>query len=347
MKGYVLGYAVRRRAPDRDRGTRHARARGRRRRPRDRAAARLERLGRHLAPAAGELGRARPARDRGRPARASARRPGCSDGAVLPAAGRVRARARRELGGQGAGGRRGHEPRRLRRAAAGRASRRTCGSPASSRSRPTGSSCRRGSTRSRRTRSSGGCCRSRSRCRASSCAARGRAPTGSFSYQHPSDTQRAVVDAFSRDGETRADLAALLELRPRARARALDTRRSTWSASAAPCCSCGARTTGCCRTPTPGSRSTRCPTTQVELIEGCRPPPAARGHRPTARTAPPVRDLARKTVAAPAAWLRSCAMRRTHSRVTRALLRPRPRRGRRGAAHRRRRHRRRAPTSPA
>src|SRR4051812_11191252 len=31
-----------------------------------------------------------------------------------------------------------------------------------------------------------------------------------FSYQHPSETQRAVVDAFSRDGETRADLAALL-----------------------------------------------------------------------------------------------------------------------------------------
>src|SRR3954447_13438261 len=31
-----------------------------------------------------------------------------------------------------------------------------------------------------------------------------------LSYQHPSDTQRAVVDAFSRDGETRADLAMLL-----------------------------------------------------------------------------------------------------------------------------------------
>jgi pimeloyl-ACP methyl ester carboxylesterase len=31
-----------------------------------------------------------------------------------------------------------------------------------------------------------------------------------ISYQHPSDTQRAVVDAFSRDGETRADLAMLL-----------------------------------------------------------------------------------------------------------------------------------------
>jgi pimeloyl-ACP methyl ester carboxylesterase len=31
-----------------------------------------------------------------------------------------------------------------------------------------------------------------------------------FTYPHPSETQRAVVDAFSRDGETRADLAALL-----------------------------------------------------------------------------------------------------------------------------------------
>ena len=32
----------------------------------------------------------------------------------------------------------------------------------------------------------------------------------SFTFQDPSDTQRAVVDAYSRDGETRADLAALL-----------------------------------------------------------------------------------------------------------------------------------------
>jgi pimeloyl-ACP methyl ester carboxylesterase len=31
-----------------------------------------------------------------------------------------------------------------------------------------------------------------------------------ISYQHPSDTQRAVVEAFSRDGETRADLAMLM-----------------------------------------------------------------------------------------------------------------------------------------
>ncbi|MDA0163218.1 alpha/beta fold hydrolase [Solirubrobacter ginsenosidimutans] len=31
-----------------------------------------------------------------------------------------------------------------------------------------------------------------------------------LSYNHPSDTQRHVVDAFSRDGETRADLAMLL-----------------------------------------------------------------------------------------------------------------------------------------
>jgi pimeloyl-ACP methyl ester carboxylesterase len=32
-----------------------------------------------------------------------------------------------------------------------------------------------------------------------------------LSYSHPRETQRAVVDAFSRDGETRADVAALLE----------------------------------------------------------------------------------------------------------------------------------------
>jgi pimeloyl-ACP methyl ester carboxylesterase len=32
-----------------------------------------------------------------------------------------------------------------------------------------------------------------------------------LSFSHPSETQRAVVDAFSHDGETRADLAALLE----------------------------------------------------------------------------------------------------------------------------------------
>lgn len=32
-----------------------------------------------------------------------------------------------------------------------------------------------------------------------------------LSFQHPRETQRAIVDAFSRDGETRADVAALLE----------------------------------------------------------------------------------------------------------------------------------------
>ena len=32
-----------------------------------------------------------------------------------------------------------------------------------------------------------------------------------LSYSHPRETQRAVVDAFSHDGETRADVAALLE----------------------------------------------------------------------------------------------------------------------------------------
>jgi pimeloyl-ACP methyl ester carboxylesterase len=32
-----------------------------------------------------------------------------------------------------------------------------------------------------------------------------------LAFTHPSETQRAVVDAFSRDGETRADLAALLQ----------------------------------------------------------------------------------------------------------------------------------------
>ncbi len=32
-----------------------------------------------------------------------------------------------------------------------------------------------------------------------------------FAFQHPSETQRAIVDAFSQNGETRADVAALLE----------------------------------------------------------------------------------------------------------------------------------------
>ena len=32
-----------------------------------------------------------------------------------------------------------------------------------------------------------------------------------FALSHPTETQKAVVDAFSRDGETRADVAALLE----------------------------------------------------------------------------------------------------------------------------------------
>ena len=43
-----------------------------------------------------------------------------------------------------------------------------------------------------------------------------------FAFQHPSETQRAVVDAFGPDGETRADVAALLESGRRARPRALD-----------------------------------------------------------------------------------------------------------------------------
>ena len=47
-------------------------------------------------------------------------------------------------------------------------------------------------------------------------AGRAGAPRAGGAYRqlalpHPSETQKAVVDAFSRDGETRADVAALLE----------------------------------------------------------------------------------------------------------------------------------------
>ena len=101
------------------------------------------------------------------------------DGAVLPAAGRLRRRPRRALGGRRAGRGRRHVARRLPRAAAGRDPGRPAPRGRRHRSRPTASRCPPGSTRSRRTRSSASCCRSPSPSRACSCAARSPAPTAS------------------------------------------------------------------------------------------------------------------------------------------------------------------------
>ncbi len=245
-------------------------------------------------PLLAELGRTRPARDRRRPARASARRRRLQRRRGAPAAGRVRRRARRL---------RGRAPSRSWSRARRSAAASRCGWPsipgelrlaASSRSRPTGSSCRRGSTRSRRTRSSAGCSRSRSRCPGVLVrrAAGARLPPARAS-SHPSETQRAVVDAFSRDGETRADVAALLE----------SGRELAPELSTAPFDLIGIRCPvllvwGAHDRMLPHTDARMAldslPTTQVELIEGAGHSPAARGHRPAARAAAAVRHVARK-----------------------------------------------------
>ena len=79
-----------------------------------------------------------------------------------------------------------------------------------------------------------------------------------FSYPDPSDTQRAVVDAFSRDGETRADLAALLgngrELAPELSHAPVRPDRHPLPRPAR----LGRARPRCCRTATPGSRWARC-----------------------------------------------------------------------------------------
>ena len=164
---------------------------------------------------------------------------------------------------------------------------------------------------------------------------------------HPSETQRAVVDAFSRDGETRADVAALLES-----GRGLAPELST-----APFDLIGIRCPvllvwGAHDRMLPHTDARMAldslPTTQVELIEGAGPSPAARGHRPPARAAAAVRHLTRKFACArqrPGYALST--MRRTLLADPRGPPRPRPRGRRRRAADRRRRQRRRAPMSRA
>ena len=102
-----------------------------------------------------------------------------------------------------------------------------------------------------------------------------------LAFSHPSDAQRASSRPFGRDGETRADLAALLN--PAASSlRNSPPRRSTSSASAARCCSCGARMTAMLPHSDARMALDALPTTQVELIEDCGPSPAARGDRPSA-----------------------------------------------------------------
>ena len=113
MKGYVLGYDLRRRAPDRNRGTRDARARGRRRRPRascccTAGATRPTRW----RPLLAQLGRAAAGARSRSTCPASARRPACTTARCCPSwtrsrstssrAGRTRSRwssRARSLGG--------------------------------------------------------------------------------------------------------------------------------------------------------------------------------------------------------------------------------------------------------
>ena len=109
-----------------------------------------------------------------------------------------------------------------------------------------------------------------------------RAQRGAYrqlALQHPSETQRAVVDAFGRNGETRADVAALLE----------SGRELAPELSTAPFDLVGIRCPvllvwGAHDRMLPHSDARMAldalPTTQVELIEGVRPP--ARSSRPPA-----------------------------------------------------------------
>ena len=286
-------------------GHAHARARGGRRRPRHRAPARLERLGRHLAPAAGRARRAAAGARSRSTCPASARRRRLHAGAVLPQLDAFAAELVERWAGERAGRRRGHVARRLPRAAAGRDTRASCGSPASSRSRPTGSRCRRGSTRSRRTRSSAGCSRSRSPCPGELVrrAQRERLPPARASA--PERDAAAVVDAFSRDGETRADVAALLE----------SGRELAPELSTAPFDLVGIR---CPVLLVWGAHDRMLPHTDARMAldslpdhpgradRGRRPPPAARGHRPPARAAAPFRHVTRNSLARRARGYASC-----------------------------------------
>ena len=310
MRGYALDMESVTRAPRPDRRSRDARARGRRRRPRHRAPARLERLGRHLAPAARRAGRARPARDRRRPARASARRRRLQRRRRAPAAGRVRHRARRLSGrasepvvvaGTSLGGclalRLAEHPGELRLAGVVPVAPDGLEMPSWFDPIEEDPIVRRllsipvpvpGELRAPRA---------------------GRAPTGSSRSRTRARRSSAVVDAFSRDGETRADVAALLGVRPRARARALDRPvrpdrhplpRPARVGRARPDAAAHRRPDGARLAPDHPGRADR----------GRRPAPAARGHRPAARAAAPVRDLSaitRCAASGPATLFRPCA----------------------------------------
>ena len=249
------------------RRTPHARARARGRRARDRAAARLGRLRRHLA-AAARRARARAGGGRSRSTSpASARRRASRQGAILPqlddfaaalvlewGAGEPVVVAGNSLGGCGG-------------AAAGRAAP-TCRWPASCRWRPPGSRCPAGSTSSSATRSSAaarhpdpGAGRARS--------ARWSAPPTSSSR---SPTRRWRSSRWSRRSRrhhgSRANVAALLRVRPpaaaRARDRAVRPRRRRVP---------GAARVGHARPDGPAQRrargARRAAGDPVELIEGC------------------------------------------------------------------------------
>ena len=349
MRGYVLDMESVLEHRIQLAGHRDARARGRRRRPRHRAAARLERLRGHLAPAAGPARRARPARDRRRPAGLRRGHAACTTARCCPSwtrsppssssAGRAASRSWSRAPRSAAASRCGwpRHPGELRLAGV---------VP----SRPTGSRCRPGSTRSRRTRSSAGCSRSRSRSPACSCAARSRAPTAS-----------------SRS-RTRARRSARSSTRSAATARRARTSRRCWSPAASSRPSSSTAPFDLDRHPLP--RAARLGRARPDAAaqrradgarlaaddpgradRGRRPPPAARGDRPPARAAASFRHLTHKFacgVARPGYTLST--MRRTVLATLALAARPRSRRRRRGAADRRRRqrrgHRRLGPDAP-
>ena len=282
MTGYVLDNEIRRRAPDRDRRPSHARARGRRR---CRAVVLLHGWSdsadtwRPLLAQLGARGRRAIAVDL--PGFGEATR--LHDGAVLPhwtrsrptwsragrTSGRSSWRARRSAGASRSAGRasrqrapRGRRPRRARRAR----------DPVLVRP-------------DRRTRSSGGCCRSRCRCRAP-WSARGRAPiaTAPRLERHPARSSTRSAATARPAVASRRCSATAASSRPSSRA------PFDLVGIRCPGCSCGVRTTGCCRTATRGSRWARCRRSS-RADRGRRRAPTAGGHGPPARTAPSNRDL--------------------------------------------------------
>ena len=161
--------------------------------PPARPAARLGRLGRHLAPLLDRLGRARPPRDRRRPARASATADAAATtSAMLPAARRLRRRARARVAAEG-GGRSSWPATRSAACVALRLAERE--RPAARRGRA-GRARRPGHAAlvrrsSSATRSCARCsrCRCRSRCRCS-CATRSARSTGSSRSHAPAPPSR-------------------------------------------------------------------------------------------------------------------------------------------------------------